>query len=179
VILSGKAIADEIRSGGIRITPFNEDQLNPVSYDLTLGDDVIKYCACGPAGVFLDAQVSNAFERYTMVPEGFILTPGEGYLMHTRERIWSDRFVPVIDGKSSIGRLFVQVHQTAGFGDPGFDGQYTLEVTVKYRTRLYPGMRIAQVRFHTIVGSVEQYAGNYTGEAAEGPVASKSYKQFK
>jgi dCTP deaminase len=179
MILSGNGIRSAIECGTIRITPFDKAQLNPVSYDLTLGDDVVKYCASGPAGVFLDAQVSSPFERYTMMPEGFILTPGEGYLMHTRERIWSDRFVPVIDGKSSIGRLFVQVHQTAGFGDPGFDGQYTLEVTVKYRTRLYPGMRIAQVRFHTIVGSMEQYAGNYTGEAALGPVASKSYKQFK
>ena len=179
MILSGKAVEGAVRNGNIRISPFNADQLNPVSYDLTLGAGVVEYCCHGPRGVFLDARVDNAHEAYTMGPEGFILDPGTGYLMHTRERVWSDSFVSVIDGKSSIGRLFVQVHQTAGFGDPGFDGQYTLEVTCKYRTRLYPGMRIAQVRFHSIDGLVEPYRGNYTGISAIGPVASRAFKQFK
>jgi dCTP deaminase len=84
----------------------------------------------------------------------------------------------VLDGKSSLGRLGVSVHATAGFGDPGFDGQWTLEVTCVLPVRLYAGMRVAQVRFHAVQGEVQQYAGNYV-EHATGPVASRSWRQFK
>jgi dCTP deaminase len=111
--------------------------------------------------------------------QGLRLNPGIGYLMHTVERITTKKYVPVLDGKSSVGRLFMKVHETAGYGDPGFDGQYTLEVTVVQPLRVYPGMRIAQMRFHTIVGEVEKpYAGNYTGEGARGPVGSRAWRQF-
>jgi dCTP deaminase len=108
------------------------------------------------------------------------LEPNVGYLMHTIERVHTKKYVPVLDGKSSIGRLFMKVHETAGYGDAGFDGQYTLEVTVVHPLRVYPGMRIAQMRFHTILGEVQKlYAGNYTGEAAKGPVPSRAWRQFR
>jgi dCTP deaminase len=112
---------------------------------------------------------------------GWILKPGIGYLMHTAERVWSDRYVPVIDGKSSIGRLFIAMHITAGYGDTGFNGQYTLEVTAVHPVIVYPGMRFCQMRFHTTVGEVLDYANcdsHYTGANAMGPVASQAYKQF-
>jgi dCTP deaminase len=101
--------------------------------------------------------------------------------MHTAERIVTDSFVPVLDGKSSLGRLFMQVHATAGYGDPGFDGQYTLEVTVTQPVVIYAGMRFCQIRFHTLVGfqrTSYQAKGHYIGPLAEGPVASMSWKQF-
>ena len=100
--------------------------------------------------------------------------------MHTVERIHTKKYVPVLDGKSSIGRLFMKIHETAGYGDPGFNGQYTLEVTVVHPLRVYAGMRVAQMRFHSICGEVEKpYNGNYVGDAARGPVASRAYKQFQ
>jgi len=99
--------------------------------------------------------------------------------MHTAERVFSNRFVPVLDGKSSIGRLGICVHLTAGYGDPGFNGQYTLEVTTVYPVRVYPRMRFCQMRFHMIEGEVQQYTGNYTGGSAMGPVASRCWKQFQ
>jgi dCTP deaminase len=128
----------------------------------------------------LDAAKENEVSRYQMEDTGFILMPGVGYLMHTQERISTDKYVPVLDGKSSIGRLFCFVHVTAGYGDPGFDGQYTLEVAVLQPLIVYPGMRFCQIRFHTLVGEVDSYKvkGNYKGELAEGPVPSRSWKMF-
>lgn len=113
--------------------------------------------------------------------EGILLRPGIGYLMHTEERVRTDHFIPVLDGKSSVGRLFVTIHVTAGYGELGFDGQYTLEVMVQHPVVLYAGMRIGQVRFHTVVGDKQSYqeSGHYTGSQAEGPVASKAHLQIQ
>jgi dCTP deaminase len=99
--------------------------------------------------------------------------------MHTREVVAPGKLVACADGKSSLGRLGIVVHQTAGFIDPGFSGNITLEVTVTNPIRVYAGMRFAQVRFHTVVGESSGYKGNYTGEHARGPVASRAWKQFK
>lgn len=121
-------------------------------------------------------------DSYTIDPEmGWVLQPGIGYLMHTAERVTTNCYVPVLDGKSSVGRIFVKVHETAGYGDPGFDGHYTLEVTSQLPVKVYPGMRFCQIRFHTIVGEVlsyQEHRSNYKGVSAEGAVASRIYKQF-
>jgi dCTP deaminase len=129
----------------------------------------------------LDVRDEPETVKFTIDPDrGWLLRPGVGYLMHTAERVHTKKYVPVLDGKSSVGRLFMVVHVTAGYGDPGFNGQYTLEVTVQHTLRIYPGMRIAQIRFHTIAGAVEKpYEGNYVGENARGPIGSKAYRQFK
>lgn len=113
--------------------------------------------------------------------QGILLKPGIGYLMHTEERVRTDYFVPVLDGKSSLGRLFVTIHVTAGYGEMGFDGQYTLEVMVQHPVVLYAGMRIGQIRFHTIVGEKQSYKdrGHYVGEKALGPIPSQSHIQIK
>lgn len=129
---------------------------------------------------YIDAAKENE-THFLEMEEGkpFLLKPNIGYLMHTAERVWTDSFVPVIDGKSSVGRLFAATHITAGYGEANFNGQYTLEVVVTHPVVVYPGMRFCQMRFHTIVGNKDQYAGNYTGKDAVGPVASKSWKQIK
>jgi len=128
----------------------------------------------------LDAARENRVARYEMDDRGLVLLPGVGYLMHTEERIKTERYVPIIDGKSSIGRLFCFVHVTAGYGDPGFDGQYTLEVAVLHPLIVYPGMRFCQMRFHTLVGEFKSYqdSGNYKGDLAKGPIPSQSWKMF-
>lgn len=201
MILSGVAIHEAVEAGDIRIDPFCLDHLNPASIDLTLGAGVAVYkrwvrvTLVGSAeeedGSYLssswsdledqliDAKQEPAITRYTIGERGWVLKPGIGYLMHTAERIHTNKYVTVIDGKSSIGRLFCKIHETAGYGDPGFDGQYTLEVTVVHPLRLYAGMRIAQARFHTVEGDVEIYEGNYRGYAALGAQPSRAHKQFK
>jgi dCTP deaminase len=187
-ILSDSAIRHAVECGDIEIDPFDPVRLNPVSYDLTLGDEVVVYNRLytgelarvlgGPTT--LDARIEPSTAKHRFGESGITLHPGNGYLMCTVERVHTKKYVGCLDGKSSLGRLFMKVHETAGYIDPGFSGQVTLEVTVVYPLRVYPGMRIAQMRFHTIVGEVDKpYAGNYTGEAATGPVASKAWRQFK
>lgn len=186
-ILSDSAIRKAVESGDIEIDPFDPARLNPCSYDLTLGDEVAVYDEWvqfgdnfAPRSTEIDIMSEPKVTRLKFGEFGLCLEPGIGYLMHTVERIHTKKYVPVIDGKSSIGRLFMFCHVTAGYGDAGFRGQYTLEVVVVHPLRIYPGMRVAQMRFHTIVGEVEKpYAGNYTGEAATGPVASKAWRQFR
>ena len=181
-ILSGPAIAQARERGDITIEPFDAAMINPASVDLTLGEHVAVHLIDLPQfahdGGHLDSKQQQYLQRYAMGLDGMILRPGLGYLMHTAERVGSTKYVPVLDGKSSLGRLFVQIHMTAGFGDPGFLGQWTLEVVVIQPVRLYPGMRIAQMRFHEIVGPVKLYEGNYKGDA-EGPVASRAWRQFE
>jgi dCTP deaminase len=175
----GKGCADGFPF--IEIDPFDPEQLNPASYDLRLGSTVVAYDFGGHA-IYDVKREPRDFRHMEIGAEGFVIHPGRGYLMHTVERVRTYGCVPVLDGKSSVGRLFVSVHQTAGYGDPGFDGQYTLEVTTIYPVRLYAGMRIAQMRFHLASGCIDDprnlYAGNYAGEAAAGPVPSRLWKQF-
>jgi deoxycytidine triphosphate deaminase len=182
-ILSGPAILMAHALGDIEIDPFQEEMMNPASVDLTLGSQFLMYDVPSnyPPHQFhleLDARVENKTTQGVIPEAGIILRPNVGYLMHTVERVGSRRYVPVLDGKSSMGRLFIQVHATAGYGDPGFFGQWTLEVTVTYPVRVYPGMRIAQMRFHEMVGAVRLYEGNYKGDAT-GPIASRAWRQFE
>jgi len=197
-VLSGHEIENQIQSGRIRITPCDMRYVNPASFDLTLGDEVRVYVGTVDVATseeyfpqdgrhlvkrwhppVLDSRKSNPTLSFKVGPEGFVLLPGIGYLMHTAERVWTDSFVPIIDGKSSIGRLFLKVHETAGFGDPGFDGFYTLEVTAVHPVRVYAGMRICQVRFQSIQGVPKLYEGHYRGDTAVGAVASRSWEQFE
>jgi dCTP deaminase len=131
----------------------------------------------------LDVREEPETASFKMTQDyGWILKPGIGYLMHTRERVHTKDFVPVLDGKSSIGRLFLTIHVTAGYGDPGFDGQFTLEVKATHPIRVFPGMKIGQIRFHTVVGEIDKLyskVGHYTGKAAEGAVPSQAWRQFQ
>lgn len=193
MILSGPEIQRQAELGYITIEPgIDPKKVNPASLDLTLGrygavyaDVVENRDPTDPSGHslfpkdgILDAAKDNPTLSFELPNTGFVLKPGIGYLLHTREVVCAKRCVPIIDGKSSVGRLFTKVHETAGYGDPGFKGQYTLEVTVVHKVRIYPGMRISQIRFHTLVGELLSYDGNYVGKNAQGPVASKAWKQL-
>lgn len=201
MILGTSHIDEKVRSGAIHIAPYNPEQLNPASYDLTLGDELCVYCMQGvdrthegrtvrsgyelPDAPFaLDAKRENAFFRAKLSPEGFRLGSHcrRIFLLHTHEVIGPGRHhVAVVDGKSSLARLGLVVHATAGYVDPGFVGQITLEVSaLGEEVVIYPGMRIAQVRFSPLegYGSSYQATGNYVDNAACGPVPSRSYLQF-
>lgn len=134
------------------------------------------------SGEYLDMAREEGVVHFDIDDRGFMLLPGIMYLMHTAERVRAKRHVPVIDGKSSIGRLGIKVHLTAGYGDIDFDGQYTLEVEVTHPVRVYAGYRFCQIRFHTVCGELASYQGrksNYVGEKALGPVPSRAWKMFE
>jgi len=192
MILAGTEIGKEVEAGNIVIDPYEPKHLNPASIDLTLGREVAVYedavylddpNQVRPDGtgirVFgtrvIDVREPPRVRKFKMTGQGWVVNPGVAYLMHTAERVTTDKYVPIVDGKSSLGRLFLSVHQTAGFGDPGYNGQYTLEVTSLFPVRLYPGMRICQMRFHTILGTPVNYrdVGHYVGDKARGAVASE------
>lgn len=195
-ILTGYAIEHAVADGDIVIDPYDPGQLNPASYDLRLGDDVAVYDAWvlsadeldSPAdgknlvaydNHVLDVKKEPTVTRFIIGRNGWVLQPRIGYLMRTLESVYTSKYVSVIDGKSSLGRLFVQAHSTAGYIDPGFRGNVTLEVTVEHPIRIYAGMRFAQLRYHTMEGATMLYQGNYTGEAATGAVASRAWRQFR
>lgn len=186
-ILTGKAIERAVLgSKKIEILPFNPKQINPNSYDLRLGEYLLVYKpptfwdeVKNFLGLWsMDSKKMQACERIRIPKEGYVLKPGELYLGHTEERVHTDSYVSVVDGKSSIGRLGIFVHVTAGYVDNGFDGQVTLELAAVKRVRVYPGMRIAQIRYHEVNGGILLYKGNYQGQTATGPVPSHAWKQF-
>ena len=207
MILTGEEIRKEVEQGDIAIWPFIPENIQPASIDLTLGSQVRVYAGqvadvedslLGRAvestddfqpgetlfrdASMMDSKVEQEVLSFDMEERrGFVIKPGILYLMHTAERIHTNKYVSVLDGKSSIGRLGVVVHLTAGYGDPGFDGQYTLEVTCVHPVILYPGMKIAQMRFHTMQGELNtSYAtkGHYVGKQAMGAIPSMAHKQF-
>lgn len=152
MILTG----DEIRSrrdGDIVIDPFHEKQLNPNSYNLCLHNELLVY-----EEIVLDMRRPNRFRRYTIPEEGIVLNPNQLYLGRTVERTETYNLVPMLEGRSSIGRLGLFVHVTAGFGDVGFQGFWTLEMFAVQPVRIYPGVEICQIFYHSVEGTVTEYA---------------------
>jgi dCTP deaminase len=159
MILTGSAIQNAIENGDIDITPYRKEQLGPNSYDLRLSKFIAT--SISPS---LDAKKKPVFETEIIPVEGYLLLPGQLYLMATQEVTQTSKYVPCIEGRSSIGRLGINVHATAGFGDIGFHGTWTLEVSCVIPVRIYSGMRICQIyffepRFHGTAPSL--YNGKY------------------
>jgi dCTP deaminase len=151
MILSGHEILAHL-DRGIVIQPFHEANLNPNSYNLTLHDELMVY-----EEVVLDMRKSNRVRRLTIPEEGLVLSPNQVYLGRTAERTETHGFVPQIEGRSSIGRLGLFVHVTAGFGDAGFCGYWTLEMFAVQPVRIYPGVPICQIFYHELRGEVTPY----------------------
>lgn len=154
MILSGNEIKARL-GREIVIEPFEERLLNPNSYNLRLHDELLVY-----EEIVLDMKRPNRFRRYTIPPEGFILQPGQLYLGRTIERTETHKYVPMLEGRSSVGRLGLFVHATAGFGDIGFCGYWTLEMSAIHPVRVYAGVPICQIIYHTVEGDVTKYASN-------------------
>lgn len=169
-MLTGNEILRQIKKGNIGIDPFNIDCLNPNSYNVHLADKLKVY----DNNAVLDLKTQNNYFRNTTIPkEGLVLLPNTLYIGATQETISSDKFISAIDGRSSIGRLGIQVHLTAGFGDIGFNGTYTFEITVVQPVRIYAGYEIAQVYFEKPDGKVDfLYRGRYQGQ--KDPTESRS-----
>ncbi|MGB8468443.1 MAG: dCTP deaminase [Candidatus Babeliales bacterium] len=154
MIISGKEIEQRLGSD-IILEPFNKKQLGPNSYNLRLHDTLLIYTQ--PT---LDMKRSNAVEQLTIPAEGFVLQPGILYLGRTVEFTRTENLVPMLEGRSSIGRLGLFIHITAGFGDVGFAGYWTLEMFCVQPIRVYPNVEICQIFYHTIQGDFDRYNSN-------------------
>ena len=154
MILSGNEILTRLGSD-IVIEPFEPSRLNPNSYNLTLHKELLVY-----EEVVLDMRRPNRVSRIELPDEGLVLQPNRLYLGRTAERTETHRLVPMIEGRSSIGRLGLFVHVTAGFGDVGFCGYWTLEMFAVQPVRVYAGVAICQIFYHDIRGTFTAYASN-------------------
>lgn len=160
-------------TNNIVIEPWNIKNLGPNSYDVTLADTLLVY-----TDEILDSRAENHTQKLTIHEDGLVLIPGRLYLGATREYTETHNLVPMLEGRSSFGRLGLLVHVTAGFGDSGFCGTWTLELTCIHPVRVYPGQRIAQLYYHTLAGKVLQTysskGGKYQGQTL--PRSSESWK---
>lgn len=154
MILTGEEIRRRLGTDVI-IDPYDPALLNPNSYNLRLHDELMVY-----EEVVLDMLRPNRVRRVPIPEKGYELTPGQLYLGRTVERTETHNLVPMLEGRSSVGRLGLFVHVTAGFGDVGFCGYWTLEMFAVQPVRIYPGVPICQIFYHTIEGEITEYASD-------------------
>lgn len=150
MILSDQRILEEIELGTIVIEPFRRTCLGSNSYDVHLGRYLAVYAARE-----LDARKHNIIDEILIPPEGIVLQPGTLYLGVTEEYTETHAHVPFLEGKSSVGRLGIDIHATAGKGDVGFCNTWTLEISCVQPVRVYAGMPVGQLIYFAVDGSVE------------------------
>lgn len=171
MILSGLEIEKNLGKN-IIIEPFSRSQLNSNSYNVRLHNKLLVY-----KEKTLDMKKPNETKEIIISDKGFKLEPNELYLGRTLEYTTTKNFVPMIEGRSSIGRLGIFIHITAGFGDVGFSGYWTLEIFCIKPIIIYPNVEIAQLYYHTINGEYEEYSsGKYQNNTDVQP--SMLYKDF-
>lgn len=181
-MLSDSEIQHALRWRGLEIQPFNEGRLQAASVDLTLHESLqILRDGIAREDEPLDPRkdCSEEFFEWTIGPEGFELKPGWFALGSTEEVIrMGNTLVGKLEGKSSLGRLGLAVHSTAGFLDPGFHGQVTLEISSMHSRgiRLYAGMPIGQVAFDDVRNVARPYGGKYVGQ--RGPTLSRYHQNW-
>jgi dCTP deaminase len=150
MILSDKRILEEIEKKTIVINPYNREKLGSNSYDVHLGKDMAIY-----VDEILDAKKHNEIKHFEIPDEGIVLEPGQLYLGVTEEYTETHAHVPFLEGKSSTGRLGIDIHATAGKGDIGFCGHWTLEISCKIPVRVYAGMPVGQLIYFPLEGEVD------------------------
>lgn len=155
MILSDQSILAAIEAGDIVITPFERVCLGSNSYDVHLGNKLLMYDR--EQGSYLDPKRDNPTVPVSkhFFADKWLLVPGRLYLASTLEYTECHRHVPFLEGKSSLGRLGVSIHATAGKGDVGFCNHWTMEISVVEPVILYPGMAIAQLIFFEVAGEVQ------------------------
>lgn len=154
MILSGKEIKNKLGKE-IIIEPFDEKRINPNSYNLRLNNELLVYDES-----ILDMKKENKVKKIVIPPEGIVLEPNKLYLGRTVEYTKTDKYVPMLEGRSSVGRLGLFIHVTAGFGDVGFNGYWTLEIHCIQPIRIYANVDICQIYYHSIEGEYDTYSSN-------------------
>jgi dCTP deaminase len=178
MILTDQQILREMRKGSIVIRPFQRKFLGSNSYDVHLGEWLAMY-----KDEILDAKLHNEVVYFRIPKEGLILVPSKLYLGVTKEYTETHRHVPFLEGKSSIGRLGIDIHATAGKGDIGFCNTWTLEISVRQPVRIYAGMPIGQLIYFEVNGDVaipynKKTSAKYR-RRTDKPVESMMWKNFK
>lgn len=172
MILSGREILKHIGKE-IIIEPFYKERVNPNSYNLSLYHELLVY-----KNPVLDMKQPNETETITIPASGLLLEPGKLYLGRTNEFTKTDQYVPMLEGRSSTGRLGLFIHVTAGFGDVGFAGYWTLEIFCVQPIIVYPDVEICQIYYHNIDGDYDLYdGGKYQNNTGIQP--SLLYKDFE
>lgn len=181
MVLSDRTILEELASGRLVIEPFDESLLQPSSVDLRVANEFRVFHNNRRA--YIDVRAENDdLTEIVAIPDGeaFILHPGEFVLGSTLERVaLPDDLVARLEGKSSLGRLGLLIHSTAGYIDPGFDGTITLELSnvARLPISIYPGMAIGQISYLQMTTPVNRpYRGKYQGQ--RGPTASAFHREF-
>lgn len=152
MILSDTAILEAMQRGDIVIEPFAREALGTNSYDVHLSKHLATYIP-----EVLDAKKHNTIRHFEIGEDGFVLQPGTVYLGSTLEYTETHKHVPFLEGKSSVGRLGIDIHATAGKGDVGFCNHWTLEISVSQPVRIYAGMPIGQLIYFDVQGDVETF----------------------
>lgn len=172
MILTGSKINEEVRNKKIIIEPYDINNINPNSYNYTLGDYVKVY-----KNYELDSREKQEVNIIKIPEEGFVIEPNRVYLGFTEEVIGSDYYVPVITGRSSTGRLGLFVQITSDLVDIGFKGKLTLQLHSTQPVKIYKGMKIGQVMFWTVFGDICLYDGKYQDSRV--PRESEVWRDFK
>lgn len=178
MMLSDRDILDAMSEGLIEIKPFNREAVGTNSIDLTLAPGLVVY-----TDKVLDSRKPNMWKHITIPESGFVLLPGELYLGSTVEytnTLAESELVPQLEGKSSVARLGICIHLTAGFGDCGFEGHWTLEITCVKPVIIYPNMPIAQIFYikmssAPLVSYDQKKNAKYANQSAS-PVTSRMWK---
>ncbi len=203
-ILSDSAILSAIGKGDIVIAPFNPENLGSNSYDVTLAGTLAVYKNVYTGSerdkdsgmliprqpsidyIFLDAKKENELDYFDIPEQGIILYPNILYLAVTNEYTESPIYHPRFEGLSSVARLGISVHQTAGYGDVGYCGHWTLEISVVHPVKIYRDMPIGQIDFNTVEGEVlkpynKKPTAKYNNEQVfkPMPMGSGMWKKFK
>lgn len=175
MILSDKRILEEIDKGSIVLRPYSRECLGSNSYDVHLGKWLATY-----REHILDAKKHNEIEYFEIPEDGFVLYPHIFYLGVTDEYTETHAHVPFLEGKSSTGRLGIDIHATAGKGDVGFCGHWTLEISVKQPVKVYRGMPVGQLIYFPVEGEIEvrydqKKNAKYSGQP-DRPIESMMWK---
>lgn len=175
MILSDSKIREAIEQGEIVIEPYRPECLGTNSYDVHLGKYLSYY-----KDHILDARKHNQIETLEIPDEGYILHPNTLYLGVTEEYTETHATVPFLEGKSSVGRLGIDIHATAGKGDVGFCNYWTLEISCTHPVRIYRGMPIGQLIYFEVKGDIATYYNKkqnakYT-ERSDRPIESMMWK---
>ncbi len=178
MILTDKQILSEMKKGSIVIRPYRRKYLGSNSYDVHLGKWLAMYTE-----EILDCKEHNTIRHFQIPKEGIILVPSKLYLGVTEEYTETHRHVPFLEGKSSIGRLGIDIHATAGKGDIGYCNTWTLEISVRQPVRIYAGMPIGQLIYFEVTGDVEipyfkKKNAKYIKRSTK-PVESMMWKNFR
>lgn len=178
MILTDAKILSFIETKDIVITPFKRECLGSNSYDVHLGSTLAIY-----EDHVLDSRIHNKIRSFEIPDEGYVLHPGQFYLGVTQEYTETHKHVPFLEGKSSVGRLGIDIHATAGKGDVGFCNYWTLEISVKQPVRVYKNMPIGQLIYFEIQGDLltpynKKSSAKYN-QKSPAPMESMMFKNFK